>query len=229
MASGNIITSFDQFDFEALKSFDKIIVSGPQRSGTNLACQYLDSVLGYNYIDELEFNFFLETHFLEKIREHKKLIMQAPTMSHVLHLIEEPKTCVFFLFRNPSEIIRSQNRVRWAAERHERKNYTRKEYEFLPISIAKYSEWCFHQRKLMKVPFFELDFEALRSSPIWSSDFGSSSDYQPDTSWKPDSAKDDGGRWAFVDTGKGKNRSLKVVEYWFETDEAIEKCRIPRK
>ena len=31
-----VITSFNQIDYTFLKDFSKIIVSGPQRSGTNL-------------------------------------------------------------------------------------------------------------------------------------------------------------------------------------------------
>ena len=225
-----IINSHSQLDFSFLKGFSKIVVSGPQRSGTNLLSQHLMNEFfefaGYQYVDELEFDFYLESKFAEKMTDKMKMVIQAPTMSHLVHHLDSPNTFVFFCVRKVSDIMDSEERARWDGHKFERANYKRPDFDQIPISQAKYNYWFFEQRAQMKCLFSEVHFSALESSPIWSG--RDKSGFQPDTSWKPESARDDGDKWAFVQGPSGPE-SMKVVKYWFEEQEHIEKCRIPRK
>ena len=152
---------------EELKQFSKIIVSGPQRSGTNFLTAVLSEELGYRFIDEEEYNFHYEKKFIDILRSNEKIVMQAPAMSHILHKIKEASTCILFCLRNPSDIIKSQHNLRWDAECHERVKYTRPEYEYLPISIAKYLEWFFHQRQNLEIPYIEVYYDCLKKHPLW--------------------------------------------------------------
>lgn len=225
-----IITNEKHIDFSFLKNFSKIVVTGPQRSGTNLLSQHLldkfFEFAGYQYVDELEFDFYLETRFAEKMTDKKKMVIQAPTMSHLAHHLDAPNTFVFFCIRKVSDIINSEERAGWNGHKFERANYRRSEFDQIPISQAKYDYWFFEQRAQMKCPFGEVHFSAMESSSIWSNK--AKTGFQPDTSWKPESAKDDGNKWALVEGPNGVE-SMKVVKYWFEEEENIEKCRTLRK
>jgi len=221
-----VISSHNQVDFDFLKSFKRIIVSGPQRSGTNLASQFLEHNLKYKYIDELEFDFYLESHFMKSLELNSEVIIQAPTMSHILHLIRTPSTFVFFCIRDVSDIVKSEDKIRWSGHRFERRNYSQDEYSMLPISQAKYDYWFFKQRPLMTSPFCEIYFSSFRDSAVWVED-RETGKVQPDVSWKPETSNDSGDRWSYVQTDKGP-RSLKSVDYWFENEDTIESCMIPR-
>jgi len=221
------ISSHTQIDFNLLKSFDRIVVSGPQRSGTNLTSQFLEQNLkDHRYIDELEFDFYLESHFMDILKSNTGIIVQAPTMSHILHLIDVPSTFVFFCVRDVRDIIKSEDKMRWSGHKFERKNYSQDEYSMLPISQAKYDFWFFKQRPLMTCSFREIHFTSFKGSDVWI-DKRESGKVQPDTSWKPDDANDDGERWSYVKTDKGP-KSLEVIDYWFEDEKAIESRRISR-
>ena len=225
-----VINSFNQIDYSYLKSFNKIIISGPQRSGTNLVsqhvCDYFFDFAGYQFVDELEFDFFIESNFADKIKSPMKMVIQAPTMSHLLHHLDRPDIFVFFCVRPIKDILRSEEKARWDGHTFERENYRRDDFDLMPISQAKYQYWFFEQRLKMKCPFAEAHFSAFKGSRVWVDK--EKTGFQPDTSWKPDSAKDDGDRWAFVEGTNGPE-SKKVVKYWFEEKEEIEKWRIQKK
>ena len=221
-----VISSHAQIDFDFLRSFDRIIISGPQRSGTNLASQFIHFNLEYRYVDELEFDFYLESHFMNVLKSTKKIIVQAPTMSHILHLVDVPSTIVLFCIRDVRDIIRSEDRIRWSGHKFERKNYSQDEYSMMPISQAKYSFWFFKQRPLMICPFREIHFTSFAGCDIWIDRRGVGK-VQPDTSWKPKTSHDNGSRWSYVKTDAG-NQSLEAADYWFEGEDVIESCRISR-
>jgi|ETNmetMinimDraft_25_1059894.scaffolds.fasta_scaffold11993_4 hypothetical protein len=220
------ISSHTQIDFDLLRSFERIVVSGPQRSGTNLTSQFLSQKLERRYVDELEFDFYLESHFINTLKANRRVVVQAPTMSHILHLVDIPSTFVFFCVRDVCDIIKSEDNMRWSGHKFERRNYSQDEYSGLPISQAKYNFWFFKQRPLMICPFREIHFSSFVGSDIWI-DKRESGKTQPDTSWKPDASNDNGERWSYVRTDKGC-QSLEAVDYWFEDEKVIESCRVSK-
>ncbi len=225
-----VITSLNQIDYSFLKNFNKIIVSGPQRSGTNLVSQHIFKQFfdfaGWQFVDELEFDFFIESNFADKIKDPMRMVIQAPTMSHILHTLNRPDIFVFFCVRPIKDILRSEEKARWDGQTFERANYRREDFDLMPIAQAKYHYWFFEQRLKMQCNFAEAHFSAFESSEVWSDK--KKTGFQPDTSWKPDSARDDGDRWAYVHGPNGPE-SMRVAKYWFEKQEEIDKCRIQKK
>jgi len=87
-----------------LKGFDRIVVSGAQRSGTTITAAILS--------DELKMDLHLEedfdVHDEDKFRSLKGVI-QAPAMSHIL----DQENCVVYVHRPIEEILKSQDRIGW--------------------------------------------------------------------------------------------------------------------
>jgi hypothetical protein len=154
-------------DFSKFKQYSKIVVSGPQRSGTNLISEIFSEELGYPVVDEEEFHFHFEKDFVETLANKSKVVVQAPGMCHILHKLTEPNTCVVFCLRDPLEIMQSQYNLEWRGEAFERKKYTRPEYSYLPIGLAKYIEWFFHQRNELKIPYEEVYYDSFKSHRLW--------------------------------------------------------------
>lgn len=116
------------------RSYEKIIVSGPQRSGTTFFAAALAKHLGYVHADEFS-RYNLKSRFdpqalirlngsspFESILDIKaNVVLQRPTWSHSVHTlldhireVQRPlasKVFVAFLARNCLDVFRSQNRI----------------------------------------------------------------------------------------------------------------------
>ena len=100
--------------FATVKKFSRIIVSGPQRSGTTFCCRVLAESLGYRAFFEESFNTYDEDLFYELLRTKRKCVVQAPAMSYLLHKIEQDdETLIIFMRRDLADILLSQERVGW--------------------------------------------------------------------------------------------------------------------
>jgi len=109
--------------------YSKIIVSGPQRSGTTWFAWSLATHLGYLHLDEREEkklpdqegrntikvnygNARSVADMATIVRSPAKVVMQRPMWSHALHkLPPHPSILVIFLARNCLDVFRSQNRI----------------------------------------------------------------------------------------------------------------------
>jgi hypothetical protein len=90
----------------------KIVVSGPQRSGTRFATKCLAHDLGITYIDELDFEIDNFVKAINLCKNTPQFAMQAPALSHRLQ--EFPRTIIFiFMIRNVDDILASQRRIGW--------------------------------------------------------------------------------------------------------------------
>ena len=113
--------------FKDFEKFNKIIVLGPQRSGTTVAAQMIASDLGYTYVDEAEYHTNSHRHFriqLELATERETpSVIQAPNMTSQIHniLSLESKfkldrkinddTLVIFMTRNKDDILKSMMKI----------------------------------------------------------------------------------------------------------------------
>ena len=96
------------------KKYSKIIICGPQRSGTTFACRALASQLGYEALYEELFNTYDEELFLDLVRSKDKFVLQAPGMTHLVHTINSfEESLILLMRRNLKDIVASQNRISW--------------------------------------------------------------------------------------------------------------------
>ena len=71
--------------YQKLKNYDKIIVTGPKRSGTTFMSKILSRDLGYDFIDEKEINIDNIILFFDLLRERSKFILQVPCLTYMIH------------------------------------------------------------------------------------------------------------------------------------------------
>ena len=149
---------------EQARAFRKVLVTGPQRSGTTIATKILAFELGYRSVSEKD----IKTHSLWRL--HKRLlslrreVIQGPCFGSICHYIDTPKTLVVFMRRDVNEIVRSEQRIGWHAQQWELANYFR---DSGTISAVRYECWEKYQQQLMEVPWIELEQASLAGHRLW--------------------------------------------------------------
>lgn len=149
---------------DELRKFPKIIVSGPQRSGTTFACAVLQEELGY---DKIHMPYSDRKRCKQWIDELDRVLIHGPGMAHALVWLTEMKddVAVVWMKRKVEDIIASERRIGWAFEAHELSQYHLKPNHG-PISKVKYHFWDKVQRHLIKNKF-EVEYESLKDHPLW--------------------------------------------------------------
>jgi hypothetical protein len=147
---------------EAKGELVRVVVTGPQRSGTRIAATILAEELHYDYVDERE----IDNHSLYKFYRlyfdvgRRPFVIQAPGLCSFAHRLSGAKVLV----RRPVEhIIRSQERIGWGNEREELHHYFTDDG---PIARVKYRAWDLHQKPFLDHAC-ELDYESLRGHHLF--------------------------------------------------------------
>jgi len=148
--------------FIYLSRFDRILVTGPQRSGTRIAAKMIASDLGYPYIDEVRFAVGHQLSFAKLLRETSKGVFQCPGMCHVIQKHTAPNIAIIFMRRPTRDIVASQDRIKWVSS-SERSNY---QCGNQPVCEAKLSRWLNSQRAVCH-NCFDLHYDDLKNHPLW--------------------------------------------------------------
>lgn len=91
-------------EYLQLKQYNKIVVSGFQRSGTTFCAWSLSQDLKYNLVDE--------ACTIKNITESpSKSVIQAPQVCQLIHEINMPNSFIIFMSRNCLDVIKSANRL----------------------------------------------------------------------------------------------------------------------
>ena len=103
--------------------YSKIIVTGPQRSGTTFFAKALAEHLGYEHWDEFRvgavttadggtLKISRNTSFAAMLKVPRRMVLQQPMKSAYIHKLPgSPEVFVAFLARNCLDVFRSQNRI----------------------------------------------------------------------------------------------------------------------
>ena len=146
-----------------LKRFERIAVTGPQRSGTTIAAKIIASETGHKYIDENDFSINSFDRFKE-IFKQSNIVVQCPGVCRWAHEIGAIEgAAVVMMTRSVEDIIASQNRIRWEGEGIELKKYGTQSG---PVAQVKYDFWKEYQRGRIRQPI-ELEYESLSYHPLW--------------------------------------------------------------
>ena len=138
----------------------KILVTGPQRSGTTIATEILAQELDYRYVDEKSANTILD--ILHFVRHATRFVIQGPTLAAYCHLL--PMTVVYMI-RPINEIIASEIRIKWSCS-CEQEELAKCFADKGPISEVKYKIWNTYQKPLLK-DFFELEYHSMKDHCLW--------------------------------------------------------------
>jgi hypothetical protein len=151
--------------FEQLSGHSKIVVTGPQRSGTRIAAQMIAHDTGLRFIDETEFLIKDEDLFHEMVDQRDGFVAQAPHM--LKDLVDRPMAGVLVVLmrRDLDRIHASAERIGW--ERVYGGNTTELRTFGLTegdSAAVKYAYWDSHVKP---EPHLEVEYESLRDHPLW--------------------------------------------------------------
>lgn len=160
--------------FEHLARYDKILVTGPQRSGTTVAAKAISQDTGHRYVDEDEYGVHSEEAFIELLEGSHRIVIQCPTMSHIVHQVATSDTLVVMMMRDCDDIRASEERVEWTVGVYQElyrfgmsprqaRSYRKKGGQVAPL---KYRRWQEEQRDLIP-HWLELEYESLSGHPLW--------------------------------------------------------------
>jgi len=147
--------------FEHLKEYDKILVSGPQRSGTRICAKMIANDLAYEYVDEDDFK-ISNLGRLKKVMEKSKIVVHCPAVSRWLHELVANDVLIIFMRRDIEDIIASQERIGWN-DSFQLRFYNTDEGI---ISKVKYGFWEAVQKPLIK-HWLEVEYKSLTEHPLW--------------------------------------------------------------
>jgi len=151
-----------------LRKFTKIIVTGPQRSGTTIAARIIAADLGYEEVLEETFDYDDLYKFSKILSSKQSFVVQAPCLSSIAHFLNRGEdVAIVFLIRDNEDIRKSVLRVGWDT-------YARSEYskyfrfnQVVPIWELKKDIWFRYQKEALSGRGFELDYESMKGHKMW--------------------------------------------------------------
>ena len=151
--------------FEHLAKFTRVLVTGPQRSGTRICAQMIASDLSKLkaiFVDEREFGIDRLSYFMNTIFPNKKIIVHCPAFSRYIHNIADGKTAVVWMVRPVAEIHKSEKRIGWDGHRAESLRYDGAE----DTALVTYRFWEKSQ-KANTPNVFEVPYGSLAKHKLW--------------------------------------------------------------
>jgi len=150
--------------FKHFNKFQRILVTGPQRSGTRIATRMIAKDTDFLYVDEVEYHTHDEQQFAEIVNcQTRGFVVQCPAMMHIIHKFSRKDTAIVVMLRNPVDILASQARINWEGNKCELRKYKRKDGVACEV---KYAYWLIHQRGKVQ-NLFEIKYDILKHHPLW--------------------------------------------------------------
>jgi hypothetical protein len=158
------IRRYQDLNISDLKMYRKILVTGPQRSGTTVCARILANDLEWLYVDEKLVKTKSLSRLFKKLNNRLNMVIQGPCFCSIAHMIDSPRTLVIIMRRNVDDIRLSQERINWNREQEELDNYFRSDGS---IAEVRYECWEKYQKPNMRTDFLELSYESLVVHPFW--------------------------------------------------------------
>jgi hypothetical protein len=149
--------------FEWLSRFNKILVTGPQRSGSRTCAKMIAYDTGHEYIDENDLGMDSLYGLCSFIDGNRKVVIQCPVLCRYVHMLGIDDIAIVMMRRNVQDIMASQKRINWNWEWLELARYDRSDGI---IAEVKYQFWDQHQKDHIKYAF-EVEYEQLAAHPLW--------------------------------------------------------------
>lgn len=149
--------------FEHLGHFDKVLVAGPQRSGTRICAKAIAHDTKLKYIDERTFGGVSREQFEKVFNSSHNVVIQCPAMSHCIEEFDAVDVAILFMHRDIDDIIASQERIGWPCEKAQLAKYGLDEGI---ISKVRYAHWENYQKPLIQNAF-DIMYTDLESHPLW--------------------------------------------------------------
>lgn len=144
--------------FEHLKDKPKILVTGPQRSGTRICAMMIAKDLGYRYIDETEIQYANVEKVKDLMKHETNFVIQAPALTDALDEVKD--LFIVYMIRDLKDINESRRMVKLS-------NYRPPLRPFIPgqeLPEQKYEKWNLEKSKYQ---YLEQRYEDLKAHPMW--------------------------------------------------------------
>ena len=149
--------------FERFAEFNRVLVTGPHRSGTRICAQMIAYDTGHEYIDEQDFGVDSLGRLRSHLRTRRRCVAQCPALCRHVHMFSTDDTAIVLMRRNVEDIVASQARIGWVWEQLDLARYDRSDGI---IAEIKYRFWEEYQRARIKHAF-EIEYESLAGHPLW--------------------------------------------------------------
>lgn len=144
---------------EACKGYDRIIVTGPQRSGTTFTARALAKSLGVQMVDE---------HQHPSRLEADKYVWQYACHNHKIHK-NKNVDLVIWMNRDREDVMKSEKRISWKSfERHKREYVSVFGVEAKAFDNnydMKHHFWNTVQKDKISARVVEFDYNNLKDAP----------------------------------------------------------------
>ena len=152
--------------FEYLAPFSRIIVTGPQRSGTTICAAMIAHDLGYRLCleDKIATDSYTQAALL--IAASRNFVLQAPALCHYAERLSIPQMAIVLMRRGIEDIVASEHRIGWHGSAHHKWELQKYGVEDGVISEIKYAYWEIYQQSRIHNPF-EVEYESLAAHPMW--------------------------------------------------------------
>lgn len=151
--------------FEYLaKRCDRIVVTGPHRTGTTIASQMIAHDTGYRYVDEMDdlAGFYPSRlqEWLERKLQVPDVVIQGPSLLKMLVDSPPPNTLIVLMRRAPQDVLSSEIRTGWEFRQRELELYGHTEGD---PTVVKYAYWEANPPPIST----EIEYESLRGHWAW--------------------------------------------------------------
>jgi len=149
--------------FEHLGGFERVLVTGPQRSGTRICSKMIAHDTGLRFIDELEFAADSLNRLWKILQDETGIVVQCPALCRYVHHLAGCNDAVVFMRRRLVDIKMSEQRIGWEWEPPEMMRYDER---FITAAEAKLDHWWDVQSFDIDHPF-EIHYDDLAEHPLW--------------------------------------------------------------
>jgi hypothetical protein len=143
--------------------FEKIIVTGPQRSGTTICARMIAQDTGYHFHIEMDVGVNRLDLLQELMRHHTSFVVQCPALCRYVHEFGAPNVGIVLMRRNLVDILASKVRIGWGGTHEELDRYG---LDHGISAQVKYHYWDTYQKWVIQNPI-EIPYEALSIHPLW--------------------------------------------------------------
>ena len=152
------------------KKYNKILVTGCQRSGTRIASEVIAYETGYYRFDENSFGVHSLEIFEKQLKGHKTGVWHCPALAYTIHKYSAPDTAIVWMLRNIEDVLASQKRIDWIGwkSRGEYERYGIQQTPYNREHMYEFKLWCWEtfQKDMCHNPI-ELEYESLKGHPLW--------------------------------------------------------------
>ena len=151
--------------FEDLKHWQRILVTGPQRSGTRIATRMIAEDTGFWFFPEENFGTDSLNLLWKLLKTSYHVVVQCPTMSNHAYLLaqSDPDLLVVMMVRDLEDIKASEERISWEWEITELIKMGRIEGNSAKI---KYERWR-EQKPFLGNQGIEVRYDSLEAHPMF--------------------------------------------------------------